>query len=73
MKEFASVYSFGGRVHNGRRGTAVRPERKLAVELSFKLPKPFLVMGFLQQGPKVSEPPQIMLPSKDQVVKHTNP
>lgn len=54
MKEFASVYSSGGRVHNGRRGTAVRRERKLAVELSFKLPKPFPVMGFLQQGPKVS-------------------
>lgn len=40
MKEFASVYSFRGRVHNGRRDTAVRTERKLEVELSYKTPKP---------------------------------
>lgn len=54
MKEFVSVYSFRGRVHNGRRGTAVRTDRKLEVELSSKLPKPSPVMDFLQQGPKVS-------------------
>lgn len=50
MKEFVSVYSFRGRVHNGRRGTAVRTERKMDVELSSKLSKPLPppVIDFLQ-------------------------